>query len=91
MLLLQGILLRAAGICILKVSLYFKSWCFFFLIQTRKYILFFVLKVIFPDFLLLFKRTAIPPENRLVSTYKNIALKCVPFHDFHNFNFSGSF
>ena len=53
------------------------------------YIWFFVLEVIFPDFLLLlFKRPAIPPENRLVSTYKNIALKCVPFH---NFNFSGNF
>lgn len=56
------------------------------------YIWFFVLEVIFPDFfLLLFKRTVVTPENRLVSIYKNIALKCVPSRDFHNFNFSGSF
>ena len=50
MLLLQGILLRAAGIGILQVSLYFKSFFFFFKSQNREYIRFFVLEVIFPDF-----------------------------------------
>lgn len=47
--------------------------------------------MIFPDFLLLFKRTVIPPENRLASIYKNIALKCGLFVIFITLTFQEVF